>query len=96
MSMSGHEAVPEVREVLGVPLECLGVVGKPTKSPGMVKRQSRKSGKGWETLLEVCEGLEGPPKTWKGRVAHPEVRESSGYTLGSLGKSWEAFPEVLE
>ena len=66
MSMCGHEAVPEVREGLGVPLKCPGVVERPTKSAGMVGRQSRKSGKGQETLLEVCEGLEGPTKTWKG------------------------------
>ena len=93
---SGREVFPDVRETSGSPAGCPGVVRRPTKSLGMVRRQSRKSGKGRETLLEVCEGLKGPPKTWKGRVAHPEVWESLGYTPGSLGKRWETLPEVLE
>ena len=94
---SGLEILSDVREWSGGPPRCPGVVERPTKSPGMVGRQSRKSGKGRETLLEVCEGLKGPPKTWKGQMAHPEVRESSGYTPGSLGrvgrlsqKSWSS------
>ena len=76
MSGSGLVALPNVREWSGGPpnvqeglevlLECPGVVERPTKCPGMVKRQSRESGKGWETLLEVCEGSGGLTKTWKG------------------------------
>ena len=96
MSGSDRESLLNVREWSEGPPRCSGVVERPTKSPGMVKRQSWKSGKGWETLLEVCEGSGGFMKTWKGRVAHPKVRESSGYTTGSFGKSWEALPEVWQ
>ena len=55
MSASGREALPDVRERLGCPTVCLGIVGRPSriagsgcedppKCPGVFGRPSRMSG----------------------------------------------------
>ena len=75
MSVSGREALPDVREWSGCPSGCPGVVGKPSrmsrsgrewsggppKCPGVVGRPSRMSGSGLETLPYIREWSGSPP-----------------------------------
>ena len=53
MSGCGREALPDIREWLGGPLECLGVVRRPFQCPGVVGRHFGRSRSGQETLPNV-------------------------------------------
>ena len=67
MSGSGWEALPDVREWLGGPHRCPGVVGRPS--------QVFKSG--WEALPDVREWLKGYPEC-PGVVRRPSRMSESG------------------
>ena len=69
MFRSNREALPDVREWLGVSLGCPEVVGRPSRMSGrsqetlrMSGRPSRMSGSGQETLPDVWKWLEGYPR----------------------------------
>ena len=110
--MSGRcrEALLYVRELLGDPPSCPGVVGGPPRCPGVVGSPSRKfgrtarrSGNGRDTLSDVPEGWEVLPDVWE---ALPVFREWSGGPLrcpgedGRLtrmfGSGRETLPNVSE
>ena len=71
MSKSGWEALPDVREWLGGPPGCPGVVGRPSRLSGSGERPSWMSGSCWEALLKVREAL---PDVHEGWEALPDVR----------------------
>ena len=50
MSGSGQESLPNVREWSRVPLGYPGVVGRPSRCPGVVWMPSRMCGSGQESL----------------------------------------------
>ena len=99
-SMSGREALPEVREWSG------GLPG----GPGVVGWLFRGSDSGGEALPEVREWSGGFPRgpgvVGSGRETHPEVRESSRSPPGGPGvvgrysrmseSGQEALPVVQE
>ena len=60
MFRSDQEALPNIREWLGDPPVCPGVVGSTPVCPGMVGRPSQMSGKGQETLPDI-QGWSGDP-----------------------------------
>ena len=71
------EALPNIREWLGVPLECPGVVRRRCRTSRSGGRPSRMSGNGRETLPNIQEWWE----------AHPDIQELSGNPLECPGGS---------
>ena len=68
-----RDALPHVREWLGGPPGCLGVVRVPPRYPGVAARPSRMSGSGRETLPYVGDA----PSDVQERSGDPRISESS-------------------
>ena len=98
--LEGREVLPKVQKALlevrkrsGDPSDIRGGVGIPSKGPRVVRRPSRRSGRGQEILQEVQEGLGGPPR---GAGGPPEGSGEVGRPFQNFGRGREALPEVWE
>ena len=94
MSGSGREVMPDVRERSGGPLECPGVVERPTWMSG-IGRQTNSDVRKWSEDARKCEGVVGRPSRMSGSGGKPFRMSGSGReTLPAVCEWWEALLDV--